>query len=66
MSMLVNGKTHIDPNNVPLASLVAQEDALTIYTQIWKSIKIIIIFAQLRISEDHYGFPRKIKKEVTS
>jgi hypothetical protein len=25
MSMLVNGKTHIDPNNVPLASLVAQE-----------------------------------------
>jgi hypothetical protein len=26
MSMLVNGKMHIDPNNVPLASLVAQED----------------------------------------
>jgi hypothetical protein len=26
MSMLVNGKTHIDPNNVPLASLVAQEE----------------------------------------
>jgi hypothetical protein len=25
MSMLVNGKDHIDPNNVPLASLVAQE-----------------------------------------
>jgi len=24
MSMLVNGKAHIDPNNVPLASLVAQ------------------------------------------
>jgi hypothetical protein len=26
MSMLVNGKNHIDPNNVPLASLVAQEE----------------------------------------
>jgi hypothetical protein len=26
MSMLVNGKTCIDPNNVPLASLVAQEE----------------------------------------
>jgi hypothetical protein len=26
MSMLVNGKTHIDPNNIPLASLVAQEE----------------------------------------
>src|SRR3954447_9251789 len=24
MSMLVNGKAHVDPNNVPLASLVAQ------------------------------------------
>jgi hypothetical protein len=24
--MLVNGKTHIDPNNVPLASLVSQEE----------------------------------------
>jgi hypothetical protein len=24
--MLVNGKAHIDPNNVPLASLVAQEE----------------------------------------
>jgi hypothetical protein len=26
MSMLVNGKAHIDPNNVPLASLVSQEE----------------------------------------
>ena len=26
MSMLVSGKSHIDPNNVPLASLVAQEE----------------------------------------
>jgi hypothetical protein len=26
MSMLFNGKAHIDPNNVPLASLVAQEE----------------------------------------
>jgi hypothetical protein len=26
MSMLVNGRAHIDPNNVPLASLVAQEE----------------------------------------
>jgi hypothetical protein len=26
MSMLVNGKAHIDPNNVPLSSLVAQEE----------------------------------------
>ena len=26
MSMLVNGKSHVDPNNVPLASLVAQEE----------------------------------------
>jgi hypothetical protein len=26
MSMVVNGKAHIDPNNVPLASLVAQEE----------------------------------------
>src|SRR4051795_5028867 len=26
MSMLVNGKAHVDPNNVPLASLVAQEE----------------------------------------
>jgi hypothetical protein len=26
MSMLVNGRVHIDPNNVPLASLLAQEE----------------------------------------
>jgi hypothetical protein len=26
MSMLVNGKAHVDPNNIPLASLVAQEE----------------------------------------
>ena len=26
MSMLANGKSHVDPNNVPLASLVAQEE----------------------------------------
>jgi hypothetical protein len=26
MSMLVNGRAHVDPNNVPLASLVAQEE----------------------------------------
>jgi hypothetical protein len=26
MSMLVNGKVHVDPNNVPLASLAAQEE----------------------------------------
>ena len=26
MSMFVNGKSHVDPNNVPLASLVAQEE----------------------------------------
>jgi hypothetical protein len=26
MAMLVNDRTHVDPNNVPLASLVAQED----------------------------------------
>ncbi|KAK1629566.1 hypothetical protein QYE76_003881 [Lolium multiflorum] len=26
MSMLVNGRTRVDPNNVPLASLVAQEE----------------------------------------
>ena len=26
MSMLSNGKSHVDPNNVPLASLVAQEE----------------------------------------
>src|SRR3954447_23765411 len=26
MSMLVNGKAHDDPNNIPLASLVAQEE----------------------------------------
>jgi hypothetical protein len=26
MSMLVNGRSHVDPNNVPLASLVAQEE----------------------------------------
>jgi hypothetical protein len=30
MSMLVNGKTHIDPNNVPLASLVAQEEHINV------------------------------------
>jgi hypothetical protein len=24
--MLVNGKAHMDPNNIPLASLVAQEE----------------------------------------
>ena len=24
--MLVNGKSHVDPNNIPLASLVAQEE----------------------------------------
>ena len=26
MSMLASGKTHVDPNNIPLASLVAQEE----------------------------------------
>ena len=26
MSMLVNGKDHVDPNNVPLSSLVSQEE----------------------------------------
>ena len=26
MSMLANGQTHVDPNNVPLASLVAQDE----------------------------------------
>jgi hypothetical protein len=26
MAMLVNDKSHVDPNNVPLASSVAQED----------------------------------------
>src|SRR3954470_964734 len=26
MSMLVNGKAHVDPNNIPLAYLVAQEE----------------------------------------
>ena len=26
MSMFSNGKPHVDPNNVPLASLVAQEE----------------------------------------
>ena len=26
MSMLVNGKSHVDPNNIPLAYLVAQEE----------------------------------------
>ena len=26
MSMLVNGKTHVDPNNIPLSSLVSQEE----------------------------------------
>jgi hypothetical protein len=26
MAMLVNDRAHVDPNNVPLASLVAQED----------------------------------------
>ena len=26
MSMLLNGQVHVDPNNVPLASLVAQEE----------------------------------------
>jgi hypothetical protein len=30
MSMLVNGKAHIDPNNVPLASLVAQEELVDV------------------------------------
>src|SRR5215216_5040083 len=30
MSMLVNGKAHIDPNNVTLASLVAQEEPVDV------------------------------------
>src|SRR3954471_11283202 len=30
MSMLVNGKSHIDPNNVPLASLVAEEEQVDV------------------------------------
>src|SRR3954468_8568267 len=30
MVMLVNGKAHIDPNNVPLASLVAQEEQVDV------------------------------------
>ena len=30
MAMLVSGKSHIDPNNVPLASLVAQEEQVDV------------------------------------
>src|SRR4051794_37803940 len=30
MSMLVNGKAHVDPNNIPLASLVAQEENIDV------------------------------------
>ena len=30
MSMLVNGKDHVDPNNIPLASLVAQEELVDV------------------------------------
>ena len=30
MSMLANGQTHVDPNNVPLASLVAQEERVDV------------------------------------
>jgi hypothetical protein len=30
MSMLVNGRAHIDPNNVPLACLVAQEEHVNV------------------------------------
>src|SRR3954468_9207998 len=30
MAMLVNGKTHIDPNNVPLASLVSQQEQVDV------------------------------------
>src|SRR3954447_5336580 len=30
MSMLVNGKAPVDPNNVPLASLVAQEESVDV------------------------------------
>jgi hypothetical protein len=30
MAMLVNDRTHVDPNNVPLASLVAQEERVDV------------------------------------
>ena len=30
MSMLANGQTHVDPNNVPLVSLVAQEEHVVV------------------------------------
>src|SRR3954471_1719797 len=30
MAMFVNGKAHIDPNNVPLASLVAQQEKVDV------------------------------------
>jgi len=30
MSMLVNGKAHIDPNNIPLSSLVSQEEQVDV------------------------------------
>src|SRR3954470_1843792 len=30
MAMLVNGKAHIDPNNVPLASLVSQQSQVDV------------------------------------
>src|SRR4051794_38030548 len=30
MSMLINGNAHVDPNNVPLASLVAQEEHVVV------------------------------------
>src|SRR4051812_49239567 len=30
MAMLVNGKAHFDPNNVPLASLVAQQEQVDV------------------------------------
>ena len=30
MSMLVNGKAHVDPNNIPLSSLVSQEEQVDV------------------------------------
>jgi hypothetical protein len=37
MAMLVNDRSHVDPNNVPLASLVSQEEHVDV-----TSLEIII------------------------
>ena len=46
MAMLNSGKSHVDPNNVPLASLVAQEEHVDVnFIKNNKSVNFLLVQA---------------------